>query len=140
MKKIKIGRNPDCDFVVESLSVSRKHAELIVADGKVRITDLNSNNGTYIIQNGEKTSVKNAFVELEDILWFGKSGPYKVKDIIFACKHSTEIFDPSILRNDPSNSGSYKNRSTQGLMRCKSCGSIIEIDSSICPECGRVVS
>ena len=53
---ITIGRNPSCVVVVESVGVSRQHAELRTPDDGVvwEIVDLDSANGTWV--NGERVS------------------------------------------------------------------------------------
>ncbi len=43
-----VGRDPNCDLVVDSPLVSRRHLEIAAADGKWTIRDLNSSNGTFI--------------------------------------------------------------------------------------------
>jgi pSer/pThr/pTyr-binding forkhead associated (FHA) protein len=43
-----IGRSQDCDFVVNDLRVSRRHAKVVVAKGRVRVSDLGSQNGTWL--------------------------------------------------------------------------------------------
>jgi DNA-binding winged helix-turn-helix (wHTH) protein len=45
-----IGRDPDCNVWVNSPSVSRRHARIIVDGGTRRLTleDLNSSNGTFV--------------------------------------------------------------------------------------------
>ncbi len=45
---ITIGRRSSNDVCVPNLSVSGKHARISIEDGKARIEDLNSTNGTYI--------------------------------------------------------------------------------------------
>lgn len=42
-----IGRHPRCDLVINNPSVSGKHAQLEVQDGKVMVQDLGSTNGTW---------------------------------------------------------------------------------------------
>ncbi len=42
-----IGRHPRCDLVINNPSVSGKHAQLEVQDGKVIVQDLGSTNGTW---------------------------------------------------------------------------------------------
>lgn len=50
---LRIGRAADNDIVVSDLMVSRHHAELrTIGDGKYRIVDLGSHNGTYV--NGSR--------------------------------------------------------------------------------------
>jgi ABC-type multidrug transport system ATPase subunit len=54
---LRIGRAPDNDLVVDDLIASRYHAELRRAlDGRYEITDLSSNNGTYV--NGRRISAQ----------------------------------------------------------------------------------
>jgi len=43
-----LGRSPDCDVCLESLGISRKHAELREQDGAVMLHDLGSANGTHL--------------------------------------------------------------------------------------------
>lgn len=46
--RVTIGRDPDCDIILDSLLVSRKHAIIERIGGRYEIEDLNSTNGTYI--------------------------------------------------------------------------------------------
>ena len=43
-----VGRDPDCAIRIDSPTVSRRHARIIVAGSDVRVEDLNSKNGTYV--------------------------------------------------------------------------------------------
>ena len=45
---LKIGRAPPADVVVPGAGVSRVHCQVELAGDKIRITDLNSTNGTYV--------------------------------------------------------------------------------------------
>lgn len=47
-KRILLGRDPRCDVALTDSSVSRRHAELRVEDGKFLLVDLNSSNGTFV--------------------------------------------------------------------------------------------
>jgi hypothetical protein len=44
----RLGRHPDCHFVVPTPGASRQHAEIRLQDQVWTITDLNSGNGTYV--------------------------------------------------------------------------------------------
>jgi adenylate cyclase len=46
-----VGRAASCDIVLDDHSVSREHAALLVSNGRLRVVDLNSRNGTFL--NGE---------------------------------------------------------------------------------------
>jgi pSer/pThr/pTyr-binding forkhead associated (FHA) protein len=43
-----IGRDPDGALWIDHPSVSRRHARILVGDGKARLEDLGSKNGTYV--------------------------------------------------------------------------------------------
>ncbi|HET6426928.1 MAG TPA: FHA domain-containing protein [Phycisphaerae bacterium] len=43
-----LGRGSDCDLRVPLLNVSRKHCELLLGAGKLKLRDLTSSNGTYV--------------------------------------------------------------------------------------------
>ena len=47
-----IGRDPGCDFTVSSDSISRRHAQLELLEGRLIVTDLGSANGTFV--NGRR--------------------------------------------------------------------------------------
>jgi FHA domain-containing protein/zinc ribbon protein len=47
-ERTSIGRSPDCDIFLDDVTVSRKHALLLAADGHFTIEDQGSLNGTYV--------------------------------------------------------------------------------------------
>lgn len=49
--QIVIGRDPECDIVIDSGQVSRRHARIVREEGGFFVEDLSSLNGTYV--NGE---------------------------------------------------------------------------------------
>lgn len=51
--KIKIGRDPSNDLVIENRYVSRHHAELELRDGRWTVRDLDSDNGTWVCFKGD---------------------------------------------------------------------------------------
>lgn len=68
---VSIGRSSENDIILPSLSVSRAHAKLEVANGRVLLSDLGSANGTYV--NGAHCGER--ALEPEDIV---RIGPYKL--------------------------------------------------------------
>lgn len=46
---ITIGRNDECDVIINDRTVSRKHCIISKREGKWIISDLNSSNGTFIL-------------------------------------------------------------------------------------------
>jgi len=64
-----IGRSSDLDMVLVEDMVSRKHAKISVANGRVTLHDLGSTNGTFV--NGEK--IKQARLKEGDRILIGTS-------------------------------------------------------------------
>ncbi|WP_062989683.1 FHA domain-containing protein [Nocardia anaemiae] len=65
---LRIGRAADNDIVAHDLMISRHHAELrMVGDGKYRIVDLDSHNGTYV--NGHR--IESADLSESDLIGMG---------------------------------------------------------------------
>src|SRR4029079_1651395 len=46
-RAVVVGAHASCDLVLTDAQVSRRHAELAIADGGVRVKDLGSTNGTF---------------------------------------------------------------------------------------------
>ena len=70
--QLSVGRQPDCDLVLDDPSVSKKHAVLKwdAVNGRCTITDLNSTNGTFLnasVRLRRETTLKDG-----DILSFGE--------------------------------------------------------------------
>ena len=63
-----VGRAPTCDVPVFDPTVSRRHAELSLVGGGVKVVDLGSANGTFV--NGEKITERT--VRGGDVVTFGK--------------------------------------------------------------------
>jgi pSer/pThr/pTyr-binding forkhead associated (FHA) protein len=53
-----IGRHDDCTIRIKSSQVSRRHCEIVDADGKLTIRDLGSSNGTFV--NGKRINGQQA--------------------------------------------------------------------------------
>jgi DNA-binding NtrC family response regulator len=67
--QVVVGRGNDADVRVDAPTVSRRHAQLTVADGLVTLIDLGSQNGTRV--NGERVAAKRPLA-YGDILSFGE--------------------------------------------------------------------
>jgi len=69
-RQITIGRNSDCDIILDSETVSRYHASVrILKDGTYSIKDLGSRNGTFI--NGKKVKGITK-ISLTDKIYIGR--------------------------------------------------------------------
>lgn len=117
-----VGRDPSCEFCIESAMLSRKHAELRVDGDVLRVSDLHSRNGTYI--NGQR--IQNAIARPGDELRFDEQtfrvhGPHTLEDTeqtglrhrvqmddtVYAntCETETPISDPKSAQLDVDNLG-----------------------------------
>ncbi|CAN5922339.1 adenylate/guanylate cyclase domain-containing protein [soil metagenome] len=63
-----VGRAPTCDIPVFDPTISRRHAEIVVEDGMLRVRDLGSSNGTF----GNVEKVDHGTASVDDQLTFGK--------------------------------------------------------------------
>jgi DNA-binding CsgD family transcriptional regulator len=70
-----VGRSSKCEFVVNHISVSRRHAEISMLNGVITVVDLNSQNGTFV----DEQRVKSANVACGQRLRFGQVS-FVVKD------------------------------------------------------------
>lgn len=66
-----LGRGADCDVIIQSAGISKKHCEIHVYADKIVIADLRSSNGTFL--NGVK--IQNSTIRMGDKL--------QIHDIIF---------------------------------------------------------
>ena len=63
-----VGRHLECDIVISDSNVSRKHAEIVCADGDVVVKDLGSTNGTKV--NGVAVTGEQ-LLQHGDVIGFG---------------------------------------------------------------------
>jgi hypothetical protein len=68
-ERLRIGRAPHCELIVEGAALSREHAELIVVDGRLVIRDLGSRAGTFLdgqaVDLGEDVAIDPADAPIE---------------------------------------------------------------------------
>ncbi len=67
-KRLRIGRNEDCDIQIDNLGVSRVHCEIVRKPGFVQLRDLQSGNGTFV--NGKRVQTHN--LNSGDVISLGK--------------------------------------------------------------------
>ncbi|AMJ62575.1 adenylate/guanylate cyclase domain-containing protein [Bosea sp. PAMC 26642] len=63
---VTLGRLPDCDLLIDRPWVSRLHASITIADGRVRLAE-RSSSGTFIMMGHSRE----AFIRREDVLLLG---------------------------------------------------------------------
>jgi len=66
---------------IDDPSLSRGHAELRFIDGKIRLRDLGSTNGTYLVASNKIISINESFVALNQRVVLG-SQHYTVKALL----------------------------------------------------------
>jgi pSer/pThr/pTyr-binding forkhead associated (FHA) protein len=52
-------------------TASARHAELVILNDKLYLTDLNSKNGTYLMDDGKQIPFKEGYIQLNQTLMFG---------------------------------------------------------------------
>jgi len=67
--KITIGRGAQCTVRIPNRTLSAKHCEIVLKEGKLLLCDLDSLNGTYL--NGNPDKVKEAYLESGSIIQIG---------------------------------------------------------------------
>ena len=74
-----IGR--DGQIRIDDPSLSRGHAEIRFIDGKIRLRDLGSTNGTYLVVNNELIGISESFVVPDQRVVMG-SEQYTIKALL----------------------------------------------------------
>jgi chromosome segregation ATPase len=68
---VSIGRATDCSIRSNRKSVSRHHAEFRYNQGTFEVIDLNSSNGTWLIENEQRFEIAHELLEDQDEIWCG---------------------------------------------------------------------
>ncbi len=133
IRKFTIGRDRLCDVPIADESVSRMHAELLIAgDGSLLISDCRSRNGTALIRDTNVRPVFQEYVYASDEVQFGEV-ILTVQDLIetVAMKYPG-VIDYRTLAAQPNPPAALPAR----LIRCV-CGAT-RIAARACSECGQV--
>jgi hypothetical protein len=103
--------------------ISREHCKIEFLDGKYKVTDLNSMNGTFL-GPGKRDCLKKKYQELKDgdILYLGKE---QFRVFVHLPQPDESTGDSGIL--EELESRRYK---------CKACGKIHDLNLAICDACG----
>ena len=109
-RRLRIGRGRDVDVVLNSESVSRLHAELVVSErsGGHReyvISDRNSTNGTRVLRGGRWQRIRESVVEPNERI---RLGDYETTP------RSLEEMAPRSLGPDRQRQGTQPNREAEG--------------------------
>ena len=105
-----VGRSPECHLVLDDPSVSRVHCAIIIENGMIYGEDRGSRNG--VIVNGDRIEGRERLTDGDEITL----GRQKIRIVSIA--------------------SDKQNEHTQGLNRCRSCGSWLPAASTDCQSCG----
>ena len=73
MKTKTIGRDTECDIVLDHVSVSRRHASIhVTEEGFLSVQDNNSSNGTFLHRNGRWIRIRKVGLGTQDRIRFGE--------------------------------------------------------------------
>ena|GEM_PF-2444921 len=86
---VKIGRASDCSIRTSRQSVSRHHAEFSYVEGTYEVTDLNSSNGTWLIEDDQRFEISHERLEDGDEIWCGDF-------IVHFSLHDLPVDDPTV--------------------------------------------
>ena len=119
-----VGRGAESDVRLDDPTVSRTHAEVVLlADGRLYVTDRGATNGTFVLDAGEWRSVRQEFVEPDTRLCFGRqeiSGARLQRLCAGQGVDGTAVSSAVRQRSDPAPDPN------QGLARNPETGEIIE--------------
>ena len=75
MSRIKtylVGRDPSCDYHIADQTVSRQHAEVVLArDGRFYVTDRGATSGTFVLAGRAWKPIRQVYVEPTARIRFG---------------------------------------------------------------------
>lgn len=117
-----IGRDPGCAIPIADDSISRRHAQIAVDGSQIRVEDVGSSNGTFLIRQGRKKKIDaEETVFATDTLQFGEV-QLSVKDLLESIQ--------------PASSPPLPNPAApSSMIRC-SCG-MVKPQGQKCPGCGQ---
>ncbi|MGH9257630.1 MAG: FHA domain-containing protein [Vicinamibacterales bacterium] len=75
-----VGRDPDCTVRIDSTSVSRRHAGIVVTNGEATVEDLGSKNGTFV--NGQRVEQSVALKDRDQIRVGSMTITYRIVDTL----------------------------------------------------------
>ncbi len=99
-RKLVVGRAVTSDVPIYDPTISRRHAEIVLTESGVRVTDLGSSNGTFL--NGAK--VTEAEAGANDVVTFGKVA-FRVKEVTAPLPRPQVVPSPEFTSPRPGKAG-----------------------------------
>jgi len=75
---------------IDSITASNHHAEIRVVNQKIFLRDLDSTNGTFLLQNGTKQRFRKGYVKPQQIVLIGGK-PHSVLELLAIAKNFGEL-------------------------------------------------
>lgn len=135
LHKIKLGRNKDCEIILDHPSISRYHAEIIYTNKSIEVKDLNSRNGTFIQKSDKRIKISGELIVGDTLLSFGDLKAKKASEYIEFFEKNKEKNNFEMLAGTPEEPNIEKKYGKENK-RCKQCAAIIPADIKICTQCG----
>lgn len=66
---------------IKDPAASKQHAELSFVDGRIRIRDLGSTNGIYILKDGQAMKLEDEYVDPQQTIAIGKE-KHKIENLV----------------------------------------------------------
>jgi pSer/pThr/pTyr-binding forkhead associated (FHA) protein len=66
---------------IKDPAASKQHAELSFVDGRIRIRDLGSTNGIYILRDGQAMKLEDEYVDPQQTIAIGKE-KHKIESLV----------------------------------------------------------
>lgn len=141
---VRLGRDPSCHVYLEGDMVSRFHALIRVSDGGSFISDLDSENGTFLnhqrisepqpLAHGDRVRV--AFFDIVYEEHKKSANPARTVMLVF-CTDCGAVLSPDMRFCTQCG---VAVRFTSDPLDCASCGAVLTRDMRFCFRCGQKVS
>ena len=99
-RKLVVGRAVTSDVPIYDPTISRRHAEIVLTESGVRVTDLGSSNGTFL--NGAK--ITEADAGANDVVTFGKVA-FRVKEVTAPAPRPQVVAPPADFKASTKGAG-----------------------------------
>lgn len=124
-----VGSSSRCDVRISHSSISRAHVKIYYSNESVLIEDLNSEQGTFVLYNGEFKRIKSAKIKWDTLIRLGRVlDGVEVKELIEDYLYKKEKEKKDIL----------KKVKAVGLKRCHNCGTVMPKTEIHCECCGAI--
>jgi len=133
-RRFTVGRANTCDILIAHDSVSRIHAEVELLDGdRLRVRDLQSQNGTVLVRQGREFPVTQEVVFLNDTLRFGEVA-LAAREVIEVLKTAARQVPFAAPPKAVAGAARAAAAGAGAFVRCE-CGTV-KVRGEPCPACG----